>query len=97
MAASTDSLSLFAEKRLFEVQLTGRHGAEGGAALHAALAGLPDRQGEAVRLRDLEGLSLAETATRLETSESAVKALVGRGLTTLGRSGLGRDRTSRAP
>jgi RNA polymerase sigma-70 factor (ECF subfamily) len=62
--------------------------AEGGAALHDALARLPDRQGEAVRLRYLEGLSVAETAARLETSESAVKALVGRGLTALAGSGL---------
>ncbi len=65
--------------------------AEGGAALHDALAALPDRQGEAVRLRYLEGLSVAETAARLGTSDAAVKALVGRGLTALaGHPGLAR-------
>ncbi len=59
---------------------------EGGLALQAALSELPGRQGEAVRLRYLMGLSVAETAERLETSPSAVKALVGRGLSSLGRS-----------
>lgn len=48
--------------------------------LREALATLPDAQAEAVRLRYLEGLSLAETAARLDRTEGAVKALVTRGL-----------------
>ena len=53
---------------------------ESAVHLHDALATLPERQAEAVRCRYLEGLSLAETAERLECSEPAVKALVSRGL-----------------
>jgi RNA polymerase sigma-70 factor (ECF subfamily) len=53
---------------------------ESAVHLHHALAALPDRQAEAVRCRYLEGLSLAETAERLQCSEPAVKALVSRGL-----------------
>jgi len=53
---------------------------ESAAQLHHALAALPERQAEAVRCRYLEGLSLAETAERLQCSEPAVKALVSRGL-----------------
>src|SRR5215831_8707168 len=51
--------------------------------LHAALATLPEAQAEAVTLRWLEGLTIAETAERLERSEAAVKALVARGLAAL--------------
>ena len=54
--------------------------AEHALQLHEALQELPERQAEAVRCRYLEGLSLAETAARLECSEPAVKALVSRGL-----------------
>jgi len=70
-----------------DVSSPSRHAqrAERGAALAAALAGLPERQGEAVRLRYLEGLSLEETAARLETSAAAVKALVSRGMAALAR------------
>lgn len=50
-----------------------------------ALAAVPEAQAEAVRLRYLEGLSVAECAARLERSESAVKALVSRGLAVLAR------------
>ena len=53
---------------------------ESAVHLHVALAALPERQAEAVRCRYLEGLSLAETAERLQCSEPAVKALVSRGL-----------------
>jgi RNA polymerase sigma-70 factor (ECF subfamily) len=49
-----------------------------------AVRELPGAQGEAVRLRYLEGRSVAETARVLDRSESAVKALVSRGLAQLG-------------
>jgi RNA polymerase sigma-70 factor (ECF subfamily) len=58
-------------------------------ALAAALGALPERRAEAVRLRYLEGLSVAETALRLACSEAAVKALVARGLAELGERLLG--------
>lgn len=48
-----------------------------------ALAELPDRQADAVRLRYLEGQSVAEVAGQLDCSESAVKALVSRGMAEL--------------
>ena len=48
--------------------------------LHEALATLPERQAEAVRLRYLEGRSVAETAEILESTEAAVKSLVSRGM-----------------
>lgn len=57
--------------------------AEHALQLHQALTSLPERQAEAVRCRYLEGLSLAETAQRLECTEPAVKALVSRGLADL--------------
>jgi RNA polymerase sigma-70 factor (ECF subfamily) len=59
------------------------HARRVGAALEAALAGLPDRQREALWLAALEGLSYAEVASVLETSESSVKALVHRARTAL--------------
>lgn len=49
-----------------------------------ALETIPATQAEAVRLRYLQGLSVAETAERLETTPAAVKALVARGLARLG-------------
>ena len=48
-----------------------------------ALAELPDRQADAVRLRYLEGQSVGEVAGQLDCSESAVKALVSRGMAEL--------------
>lgn len=56
---------------------------ERAALLLQALAALPEAQAEAVRLRYLEGLTIAETAERLARSEAAVKALVSRGLAAL--------------
>lgn len=53
---------------------------ERGTLLKEAVDGLPDDQAEAVRLRYLEGLGVAETAERLGRSPAAVKALVSRGL-----------------
>lgn len=54
--------------------------------LREALAALPGEQGEAVRLRYLEGLTVAETGERLGKSADAVKALVSRGLAALEES-----------
>jgi RNA polymerase sigma-70 factor (ECF subfamily) len=51
--------------------------------LRAALARLPDAQAEALSLRYLEGLSLAEAAQRMQRSESALKALVTRAFAVL--------------
>ena len=46
--------------------------------LEAALAELPERQREALWLRAVEGLSYAEVAEALATSEPSVKALIHR-------------------
>lgn len=54
--------------------------------LRAAIADLPEAQAQAIRLRYLEGLSLAEAAERMERSESAVKALVTRAFAVLAKS-----------
>jgi RNA polymerase sigma-70 factor (ECF subfamily) len=59
------------------------HARRVGALLEAALAALPDRQREALWLAAVEGLSYAEVARALETSESSVKALVHRARTAL--------------
>ena len=59
--------------------------AERAALLRAALESLPGDQAEAVRLRYLEGLTIAETAERMGRTPAAVKALVSRGLDALGR------------
>lgn len=49
-----------------------------GAAVEAALAELPERQRSALWLSAVEGLSYAEVAESLGTSEKSVKALVHR-------------------
>jgi RNA polymerase sigma-70 factor (ECF subfamily) len=51
--------------------------------LAQALEALPADQREAVRLRHLEGKSLAEMAERLDRSERAVAALLNRGIVNL--------------
>jgi len=51
--------------------------------LRAALGELPPAQSEALRLRYLEGLPLAESAARMQRSEAALKALVTRAFATL--------------
>ena len=69
-----------------ETSLTGRVvRREGARHIHDALADLPERQAEAVRLRYLEGLSVAETAARLACSVPAAKSLVTRALADLGQ------------
>jgi RNA polymerase sigma-70 factor (ECF subfamily) len=54
-----------------------------GAAVEIALAALPERQRAALWLSAVEGLSYAEVAATLETTEKSVKALVHRARTTL--------------
>jgi RNA polymerase sigma-70 factor (ECF subfamily) len=49
-----------------------------GASVEAALAALPERQRVALWLSAVEGLSYAEIAESLETTEKSVKALVHR-------------------
>jgi len=56
-----------------------------GAGLEAALAALPERQREALWLRAVEGLSYAEVAEALATSEKSVKALIHRARVALAR------------
>jgi RNA polymerase sigma-70 factor (ECF subfamily) len=62
--------------------------AEAALALLDALHSLPETQAEAIRLRYLEGLTLAEIVDRMDKSETAVAGLLKRGLaklrTTLG-------------
>ena len=53
------------------------------AALNAALAGLPDRQREAVVLRHIEGLTNPEIAEILHIGVEAVESLTARGKRTL--------------
>jgi RNA polymerase sigma-70 factor (ECF subfamily) len=54
-----------------------------GALVERALAALPERQRAALWLAAVEGLSYAEVAAALETSERSVKALVHRARTAL--------------
>ena len=54
------------------------HARREGKALGAAFAALPVRQREALWLRAVEGLSYAEVAAALATSEMSVKALIHR-------------------
>lgn len=62
--------------------------AEAAMALLEALHGLPETQAEALRLRYLEGLTLAEIVDRMGKSETAVAGLLKRGLAKL-RTSLG--------
>lgn len=61
-------------------------GHEAAAAVQVALAGLKPEYREALSLRYLEGLSVAEAAQRLEKSEPAVHKLCSRGLQALRES-----------
>jgi RNA polymerase sigma-70 factor (ECF subfamily) len=56
-----------------------------GLGLEAGLAALPERQREALWLRAVEGLSYAEVAVALATSEKSVKALIHRARVALAR------------
>jgi RNA polymerase sigma-70 factor (ECF subfamily) len=56
-----------------------------GQSLEAALEELPARQREALWLRAVEGLSYAEVAQALATSEKSVKALIHRARVALAR------------
>ena len=60
--------------------------AESARQLFEALHGIPETQAEAVRLRYLEGLSLAEIVDRMGKSETAVAGLLKRGLQKLRES-----------
>ena len=78
--------SLEAEPPAADSSVAGRAARGERAALIAqAIDTLPDAQADAVRLRYLEGRSVADTAAQLGRSEAAVKALVSRGLTALAR------------
>ncbi len=51
--------------------------------LHKALAQLPEKQREVILLHHLQGMSLAETAGKINRSETAVAGLLYRGLKAL--------------
>jgi RNA polymerase sigma-70 factor (ECF subfamily) len=53
---------------------------ESAVQLALAIATLPEAQQEAIRLRHLEGMSLAQIAQQMERSEEAVAGLIKRGL-----------------
>ena len=52
-------------------------------AVQRALSGLPEDYGEAIRLRYVEGLPVAQIATRMNRSEGSVHMLCNRGLQAL--------------
>ena len=75
---------LRAEPMSLQTSVAGRASrGEHALRIAAALDLLPENQAAAVRLRYLQGLSVAETAEQLETTAAAVKALVARGLVQL--------------
>jgi RNA polymerase sigma-70 factor (ECF subfamily) len=59
-------------------------------AVHVGLAGLPSAQREAVKLHDLDGRSLNETAAAMDRSPGAVRGLLQRARRSL-REALGRS------
>lgn len=87
------SLELAAEAPPADVLVDARRT---GQSLEAALAGLPERQREALWLRAVEGLSYAEVAEALATSEKSVKALIHRARVALSRSRDGKPEESRS-
>ena len=68
LAAEQSSPSRLAERQEQAVRLA------------AALAQLPDKQRQAVELRHLQGRSLAEVATEMDTTKTAVVGLLHRGV-----------------
>ena len=66
--------AMFVYPKRYDVIVVGA----GHAGVEAALAHLPERQRAALWLAAVDGLSYAEVAKALETSESSVKALVHR-------------------
>ena len=68
LAAEQSSPSRLAERQEQAVRLA------------AALAQLPDKQRQAVELRHLQGLSLAEVAAEMDTTKTAVVGLLHRGV-----------------
>jgi RNA polymerase sigma-70 factor (ECF subfamily) len=68
LAAEQSSPSRLAERQEQSVRLA------------AALARLPDKQRQAVELRHLRGLSLAEVAAEMDTTKTAVVGLLHRGV-----------------
>ena len=77
------SLELASGEPPADVQVDARRA---GAGLEARLAALPERQCEALWLRAVEGLSYAEVAAALATSEPSVKALIHRARVALAHS-----------
>jgi RNA polymerase sigma-70 factor (ECF subfamily) len=68
LAAEQSSPSRLAERQEQSVRLAG------------ALARLPDKQRQAIELRHLQGLSLAEVAAGMNTTKTAVVGLLHRGV-----------------
>lgn len=56
------------------------------AALQIALAGLPEDQREAIRLRHIDCLTMEEVVEKMERSEGAVRGLLHRGKSSLKKS-----------
>ena len=67
------------------------HALRASAELERELAALPERQRAALVLSAVEGLSYAEVAVSLETTEKSVKALVHRARATLAAKFKGRE------
>lgn len=82
-----EPLPLAAEQPAVDAVLDARRT---GSAVERVLATLPERQRAALWLSAVEGLSYAEVAATLETTEKSVKALVHRARSTLADR-LGRD------
>ncbi len=69
-------IDLISDREVSPGRMMARH--EAVLALQVGIAGLPDDQREAIRLRYLEGKSIEETARRLGRTSAAVNGLVRR-------------------